>query len=239
MPSTGAMILSVLAFLGALGLVGLSVVAILWGRLRGRPEVTRVSFRILVATVGGYALLLFGAGLLSRDRVLAPEEEKYFCELDCHLSCRVTSLRPLPQDPGGAVWAVSLRTRFDPETISPHRGDAPLTPNPRRVWLITTAGIRVAPVEAPAAAVDPPGLSSRPLTESLRPGETYETILFFPAGTGADPASVLVEDDMWPDRLLIGHEASPFHGRTLLPLPAAGSSVGVSRREALVAPTRG
>lgn len=234
MPSTGLMLLSILALLGAIGLVGLSVAAMLWGRLRGKTAVTRVATGLLLGTLGGYALLLLGAGLLSHDRVLAPDQEKYFCELDCHLAYRVMAVLPLPEGPAGAAWAVTLRTRFDPQTISPQRGDGPLTPNPRRVWLITSTGGRVAPLQGSGGT----GSDSRPLTEPLRPGESYQTVLLFPAVPGAEPASVLVEDDMWPDPLLIGHEASPFHGRTLLPIPAAGSA-GAARHEWSMRPTRG
>jgi hypothetical protein len=231
------MLLSILALLGTVGLVGLSAAAMLWGRVRGQTGMTRGALGLLLATLGGYALLLVGAGLSSRDRVLGADEEKYFCELDCHLAYRVMAIRPFPAG-AGAGWAVTLRTRFDPRTISSHRGDGPLTPNPRRVWLITSAGTRVAPLAGSSAVAMLAGPGVRPLTEPLRPGESYETVLLFPAVAGAEPSSVLVEDDVWPDRLLIGHEASPFHGRTLLPLPAAGS-MGVSHRDASAVPTPG
>jgi hypothetical protein len=39
----------------------------------------------------GYALVLIGVSLTSHEKTLAPGENKYFCEIDCHIAYSVVN----------------------------------------------------------------------------------------------------------------------------------------------------
>jgi hypothetical protein len=167
-----------------------------------------------------------GAGLFSRSVVKGAGEEKYFCEIDCHLAYRVVSVRsiePMPGEPG-RVWAVELRTRFDETTISPRRGrEAPVWPSPRHVALRDAVGATHEPLPGTEAWLQGHGLHSTPLSQELRPGESYTTTLLFALPDRTAPAHLLVEDADWINTLVIGSEESPWHGKVLLPIPAVAS----------------
>ena len=51
----------------------------------GRGLVRKVLMAALVL-VSGYFTVLLAFSLLSRETILSPGEEKYFCEIDCHLA---------------------------------------------------------------------------------------------------------------------------------------------------------
>jgi hypothetical protein len=67
------------------------------------------------------------------------------------------------------------------------------------------------------------GVQSTPLSESLRPGESYTTTMLFDLPNTAVPVHLVVEDSEWINTLVIGSEESPWHGKTLLALPAMKS----------------
>lgn len=218
----GAMILSVLAFLGTLALLAALLVAWLWGLAKHLPNISRLAIIGGVGVAGLYAVLLVGVGVATSDRTLPVGTEKYFCELDCHLAYSVTRLWQVGGAKEGQVlWAVSVRTRFDESTISASRPrEAPLTPNPRRVRLQSGDGRQFAPLAGGAERLTALGIGSVPLENPLRPGDSYSTTLLFELPVGAVPSSLDLTEDVFPNRLLIGHEQSPFHGRALLALPA-------------------
>jgi hypothetical protein len=216
----GSAALAVLAFLGTGAL--LAGCGIGWAILRSRGN--RGAARHVAgaaALVGGLyaaALLLFSAG--SRGRELRPGEEKYFCEIDCHLAYSVVDAAWLPADGSGADAreVVRLRVRFDPTTTSARRGAAALYPNPRRARALGSDGrwYEAAPVPFALASA----LRSESIDTPLQPGRSYTTALVFelPAGVHAQRL-VLTESDA-VTRLLIGHENSPFHGKAAFALPA-------------------
>jgi hypothetical protein len=168
----------------------------------------------------GYAGLLLGASLLSRDRTLARGEKKYFCEIDCHLAYSVTDVQRVASGP---YVAVTLRTWFDPNTIAPWRGDAPLSPNARFVYAVDGAGRRSEPSPAGQTAWEAEHGPATPLTKPLRPGESYTTTFVFEAPAGPHGLRLFVGDLPGVDALLIGHENSPLHGRIYLALGAPGA----------------
>jgi hypothetical protein len=168
----------------------------------------------------GYAGMLVGASLLSRDRTLARGEKKYFCEIDCHLAYSVTDVQRVGS---GQYVAVTLRTWFDPNTIAPWRGDAPLSPNARVVYALDRAGRRSDPSPAGQRAWEAEHGPAVPLTKPLRPGESYATTLVFEAPAGPEGLRLFVGDPPGVEALLIGHENSPLHGRIYLALGAAGA----------------
>jgi hypothetical protein len=207
-----------LAFLGAGFALVVGVVSAGIAFAARRVRLARWIGGATLATTIGYAALLVGASLASRDRTLAPGERKYFCEIDCHIAYDVTSL----EEAGDRGRAVTLRTWFDPETIAPFRGDAPLSPGPRTVALIDESGRRYEPSAEATSVWQKAHGGSTPLSRELRPGESYTTTLVFELPSDARPARLFVGDPPGGvEKALIGHENSPLHGKVYLALPAA------------------
>jgi hypothetical protein len=209
MITDGTTPLAVLALLGAGGVTLLLGVALVVALVRGNLHLTRVVAGMLVAGWGVYAGLLGAASVTSRERVLGRGEEKHICEMDCHIAYSVLEVRTV-DSAGRRITVVTLRVRFDSTTISAHRGMAPLTPGPRLVEVIAQDGRRFAPRPDPAAP---------PLTRALVPGESYTTTLTFdlPADVRA-PRLFITGAAGWPDRLVIGSEASLGHARVTFQL---------------------
>ena len=181
-----------------------------------------------VAGAVAYGAVLFGCSLASRDRVLAAGGRKYFCELDCHLAYSVAGVERARTVglPAAAVAArgrftiIRVRTWFDPSTIAPFRGNAPLTPNPRDAWLVDASGRRIFPSAAATRAFEEAAGSFSPFSRPLSPGQSYETALVFDLPTDARGLRLFVGDPPGVERLIIGHENSPGHGKTWFAIPA-------------------
>ena len=212
----------VLGFLGAcfvmlvLGLVALHALVV---RRFGRARVTLV-------VLAGVGVVYFGLVLVfsvaSGERVLARGEEKYFCEIDCHLAYSVADVRrakavgsgPRSATARGEFYVVTVRTRFDETTISAHRGNGQLYPNPRRVTVYDEQG-RAYPVsEEGERALADAGGAGTPLDTPLRPGESYTTELVFDLPEDARSPVLLINESDPPTRFIIGHENSPLHAKT-------------------------
>ena len=216
----GSAVLGVLALLGTafLAVSGLALAAFLASRGRGHAA------RRLCAGVGAgialYAATLLLVSAFSEERVLRPGEEKYFCEVDCHLAYSVLDVRRTetvggavrPTRAGGVYHVVTLRTRFDPETVSARRAsDQALHPNPRRVWVTDRRGRTFEPSFDAEDALAAAGEESVPLSRPLHPGESYLTRLVFDLPVDVEDPRLVVTEEPWPGRLLIGHENSPGH----------------------------
>jgi hypothetical protein len=207
-----------LAFLGAGFLILAGSAAALFGLLAKRRALAVGGGAVAAVVLAGYAALWAGTALASRERVLAPGERKYFCEIDCHLAYSVERVeRAASLGPGGPAPAngefviVTLKTWFDPGTISPRRPlDAPLWPNVREVSLDDGAGRRYRPLPGAAAALARAGRASTPLTEPLIPGQSYATLLVFDVPRGAHDLRLYVGNRASDGAFLIGHEASPL-----------------------------
>ena len=210
--------LVVLAFLGAGAGVALTGLCALGAAIFRRVVLIPWIAGFGVVLVLGYAGVLLAASITSQERTLGPGETKYFCEIDCHLAYSVEDVEATPTlgPPLNALRAkgryriVRLKTWFDPSTISPNRGDSPLSPNPRVVYVEDATGKRYAPIEAGARALSASGRKSTPLTTPLRPGESYETLLVFDLPDKA-PAPRLYVGVHGIESFLIGHEDSPLH----------------------------
>jgi len=162
-----------------------------------------------------YETLLLGASLFSRERTLQPGERKYFCEMDCHLAY---SAHASSVSPDGRRLAIAVRTWFDPSTIASFRGNGPLWPNPRLVYVVDAEGRRHLPN---ADAAQPAGFS--PLTRELRPGESYTTRFVFEVPPDAGALRLFVGDAPGLESFVLNHENSPFHARTFFAIaPVAG-----------------
>jgi hypothetical protein len=169
-------------------------------------------FRAAKLILGGMAAgaviyfgLLMGFSLTSHETMLAHGQEKYFCEIDCHLAYEVSDVQS-ERSPTGMQYLVTIRTRFDETTISTSRPkDAPLTPSPRTVQLIDNDGGRIAPESASGADLMTP----------LIPGESYETQFRFRVPDNARGLKLLVNTTpQWPDHIVIGDENSWLHKKT-------------------------
>jgi hypothetical protein len=215
--------LAALAFLGGgfVLVVGTVSAGIAFAARRVRLALWLGGAVVAVAVV--YTTLLVGASLASRDRTLMAGERKYFCEIDCHVAYEVTSSERV----GERGRAVTLRTWFDPGTIAPFRGDAPLSPGPRSVYLVDGAGRRYDPSPEATAAWCKAHGGSTPLGHELRPGESYTTTFVFDLPADARAARFYVGDPPGGvEKALIGHENSPLHGKVYFALPAPRPEAG-------------
>jgi hypothetical protein len=207
--------LAVLAMLGTAALLIALLLAVVAGSVFRKWKWTKWGSIGAVALAAGYAAVLLASSLVSGDRTLEAGDSKSFCEIDCHLAYSVAQV-DVARGPVETRYRVALRTWFDPATISPARGDVPLTPNPRVVYLIDPAGNRYP--AAPEAV--------RELLRPLRPGESFTTALEFRVPSGAVAPRLFVGDPPGPEALLVGHENAPFHGRIYFGLEPPTTATG-------------
>ena len=203
--------LVIAAFLGALGMLALLLVAALVCRLRRRPRLAEGALLMAMAGILLYGSLLLGVSLVSQEKTLARGREKYFCELDCHLAYSVAAVEVTPARPAakGSRYQVTLRTRFDESTIASWRPrEAPLVANPRRIVIVDEQGRAYEPVSVAGASLQQP----------LRPGESCQTELVFDLPAGVEDPRLLVSDPPGDMRLIIGSEISPLHAKTYFAL---------------------
>jgi hypothetical protein len=201
--------LGVMGFLGAcLGLfVAVAAVLIFWfGR---KPKFARIA---AIAIGGGgicYFALLFGLSAGSHETLLTRGQEKYFCEIDCHLAYSVVDVSSREDGPLND-YVVTLRTRFDEKTTSPSRPrDAALTPSPREVRMMDSNGREYAMVTS----------SGTSLMTPLTPASSYTTQLEFKVPKDARGLRLLIATmPGWPDHFVIGDENSLGHKKTYFAL---------------------
>jgi hypothetical protein len=208
---------AVLGFLAAAAGLVLGALAVLVALFLRKNKIGGWIAKLAAAGAVFYFLLLSGFSLGSRTKNLSRGEEKYFCEIDCHLAyavldvheTKVASFGNGEQTARGTFYVVTLRTRFDERTISPQRPkDAPLTPNPRVVRLLDAKG----------AAYEPVRISGPALLTPLKPGDSYTTQLVFDVPWKLENPRLLVTSEGWPERWLIGGEGSWGHGKTYFTL---------------------
>ena len=220
-----------LLFLGTVLVVGLGVASGAWLAYRRHYVAARRIGEALAVIHVIYGGTLLAHSFTSSDRLLEPGQLKYFCEIDCHLATSVESVREAASLPGppavaakGRFLIVTVKTWFDPNTISPHRGNGELYPNPRTIELEDSAGVRHHPsVEAEKAAapeVDP----RKPLSRPLRPGESYTTELVFDLPPAAHASRLLITENLVVAPFIVSHENSLFHGKIWFRLPEPGNS---------------
>ncbi len=225
-------ILRTLMFMGAAVAAVVCGLTLVGGLVFGRPRLARGAGILLGAGGGIYCLLLLTASLVGKEATIPVGGEKYFCEIDCHLANSVVGARSAKalgtgtgaRTPQGTFYVVSVKTRFDETTISSHRPkDALLYPNPRGVALVDAAGKTYEESAEGAEALASEGVHSTPLTQPLIPGESYTTELVFDLPASAVDPRLLLTEDEWPVRFVIGHENSLLHRKKYLALPAAAT----------------
>jgi hypothetical protein len=201
--------MAVIGFLTACGGLFVATAAVLIFWFARKPKFARVAGTAV--GIGGvlYFGLLLGFSASSHDRALALGQEKYFCEIDCHLAYAVVDVKSQVRG-DSKHYVVTLRTRFDETTISPRRPkDAPLLPSPREVRVIDSSGRSYEPVLTAGASLIMP----------LRPGDSYNTEISFRIPKDASGLRLLIQTiPAWPDRVLIGDENSWLHKKTYFAL---------------------
>lgn len=201
-------------FLGSGFAVFCATVAAAIAAAAGRAGLARVLGGGAMTVAVGYWVLLLGASLVSRERTLSAGEKKYFCEMDCHLAYSVEG----SASPERGRRVVTVRTWFDPGTIAPFRGNAPLAPNPRIVYLVDDSGRRYSPSPSPVP-------EDTSLARPLRPGESYVSTFAFTVPPRAGSLRLFVGDAPGLENVIVNHENSPFHARTYFALPAASAGI--------------
>jgi len=201
--------LTVLLFVGA-ALAGVTLIVLYAiARATKRESLARITLRLLLCGAVVYVVIFLIASLTSRNRILAVGEEKHLCEVDCHLAYAVAATKSEPLPNGQVRHTVTVKVRFDEETISSRRPrDATLTPNSRYVALLDDAGNRY------------PG-STDGLKRKLIPGESYTTDIVFDVPADAKGLRLVLRNDDPESTFIIGHENSLFHAKTTFALGKA------------------
>lgn len=219
----------VLLFLGTILLLGLSFLVLFYGAVRRSAFFAKLGAGAIVVIAAGYFLLLGGVSLASSEQTLPPDGWKYFCEIDCHIAYSLvgaqtaTTLGPAMQQASahGKFVILRVKTWFDERTISPHRGNGPLTPNARQVLLVDGTGRKYQPFPDGQLALAGTGGRSTPLTQALRPGESYTTDFVFDVPRDARGLRLLITEDDPETRFVIGHENSLLHKKIFFAVDAA------------------
>jgi hypothetical protein len=202
---------------------------LLYGAAGRSRRCARIGGGAAVMVVACYLLLLCGVSLASSEKVLPAGGWKYFCEIDCHIGYSVSGaettgvIGPAMRQASarGQFVVVRLKVWFDERTISPNRGDGPLTPNPRRVRLVDANGrVYAGSPEGEARLVGLKGEAGS-LRQPLRPGQSFLKDLVFEVPTGASGLRLLITEDDPETVLIIGHENSLLHRKIYLGLDSA------------------
>jgi len=227
----------VLLFLGTVLLIAASFLILLYGAVRRSAFLARLGLGAVVTIAFGYFILLTGISFASSEEVLPAGGWKYFCEIDCHLAYSLIGaqttavLGPEMQQVSarGKFVVVRVKTWFDERTISPHRGNGPLTPNARKVILVDDSERRFALSPEGQTAFARLAGESTPLTQPLRPGESYTTDFVFDVPMDARRLRLLITEDDAETRLVIGHENSPLHKKIYFSVDSAPPLAQVAR----------
>jgi hypothetical protein len=117
--------LQVMAFLGSAMVAGVLMLATVYGFLRRKTWVRRT----LMILAGGsvvYFGLLVAFSEASKDVTLGRGNEKYFCEIDCHLAYSVTEVKTIGEGPSAEGCSAESRPkrsssgRYDGPAAFPH-----------------------------------------------------------------------------------------------------------------------
>ena len=227
----------VLLFLGTVLLIAASFLILLYGAVRRSAFLARLGLGAVVTIAFGYFILLTGISFASSEEVLPAGGWKYFCEIDCHLAYSLIGaqttavLGPEMQQVSarGKFVVVRVKTWFDERTISTHRGNGPLTPNARKVILVDDSERRFALSPEGQTAFARLAGESTPLTQPLRPGESYTTDFVFDVPMDARRLRLLITEDDAETRLVIGHENSPLHKKIYFSVDSAPPLAQVAR----------
>ncbi len=235
-----------LAFLGMAALMATAILGFIAAKLIGGKRLARFShlctdwlfsgrglawkiFMVAAPLLLIYSAALVGASLSRQELTLSPGEEKYFCEIDCHLAYSAVDAKTagsIGTDASavkarGRFVVVSVRTRFDEMTISRNRGDGPLVPSPREIFLLDSAGKRYAISDAGQQALTAISEAGISMMQPLRPGESYISRVVFDLPSDIANPRLLIDSPMNPrfiGAVYIGNEDSLWHKKVFLAL---------------------
>jgi hypothetical protein len=221
----------VLLFLGVVFVTCVSFLVLLYGAARRSKLYARIGGGALLTIVACYLLLLCGVSLASSEKVLPAGGWKYFCEIDCHIGYSVSGVQTtgaIGPEMGqasahGQFVVVRLKVWFDEHTISPNRGDGPLTPNARRVVLVDANGRAYTQSPEGEAKLARVNGDAGSLRQPLRPGQSFAKDLVFDVPKDASGLRLLITEDDPETLLIIGHENSLLHRKIYLSLDFAPS----------------
>jgi hypothetical protein len=213
-----------LAFLGTgLLMFGLAL-ALVYSVVRKRFGLTKLALgsMVLIGVLYLSTLLIFS--FTSSEKVIARGEEKHFCEIDCHLAYSITNVRetktlgdaPNQLTARGLFHVVEIKTRFDENTISAHRGNGLLYPNSRVVTVSDQDGGQYSPSPAAQALLEQLQTAGTLMTTPVRPGESYSTTLVFDLPADVKNPALLIREGELVTHFVIGHENSLLHKKTRL-----------------------
>lgn len=211
-----------LAFLGTGFLLFVVGLAFIYSVVRKKFWLTKLSLISIGLVAGLYLVILLIFSFASSEKVLARGEEKHFCEIDCHLAYSVTDVRetstlgdaPNQATAAGVFRVVTIKTRFDENTISSTRGNGLLYPNSRVVTVSDEHGNQYSPSAEAQSVLEKSQAAGTPMTIPLRPGETYSTTLVFDLPASIKSPTLLIREGESVTHFVIGHENSPLHKKT-------------------------
>jgi hypothetical protein len=217
-----------LSFLFVGLLLGVCGLVFVHASLTARVQRAQRALLAAVALGVAYGGVLLAASLVSKEKVLAAGQQKYFCEVDCHTAYSVQSVvtsKTLGSGPGeataqGMFYVVTVKTWFDEDTISRRRPmDLLLWPNPRVLHVVDSQGRKFYPSLEGFKALNVAG--NVPLTQPLRPGESYTTTFVFDLPADAEQPRLLLAAQEPVNMFLIGHENSLLHRKVYFDLEPA------------------
>jgi hypothetical protein len=211
-----------LVFLGTGLLLFVVALALVYSVVRKKSRLTKFALVTIALVAGLYLGILLLFSFASSEKVIARGEEKHFCEIDCHLAYSVTDVRemktlgdaPNQLTAAGVFHVVTIKTRFDENTISPHRGNALLHPNSRLVTVSDRNGNQYSPSAEAHGLLEKSQSAGTPMTIPLRPSESYSTTLVFDLPADIKDPTLLIREGELVTHLVIGHENSPLHKKT-------------------------
>jgi hypothetical protein len=187
-----------------------------------KSRLRKFALLALVLVGGLYFSVLLIFSLASNDKALALGHEKHFCEIDCHLAYSVTDVHETktlgegtdPLTANGTFRVVTIKTRFDENTIGRNRGNGLLYPNSRVVVVADENGKQYFPSAVAQKVLEKSHTSGTAMTIPLRPGETYSTTFVFDLPTDIKTPTLLIHEGESLTRFVIGHENSFLHRKT-------------------------
>jgi hypothetical protein len=211
-----------LAFLGTAFVVLVVCLTLIYSMVKRKVRLTKFALAATALIVGIYLVLLMTFSWASSEKVLARGEEKHFCEIDCHLAYSVTDVRetktlgdaPDQVTAAGMFRVVTIKTRFDENTIGRNRGNSLLYPNSRVVTVSDENGNQYFPSAEAQAVLEKSRAAGTAMTIPLRPSETYTTTVVFDLPAGLTNPTLLIREGELVTHLVIGHENSPLHKKT-------------------------
>ncbi|MDQ2936764.1 MAG: DUF4352 domain-containing protein [Acidobacteriota bacterium] len=212
----------VLLFLGTGFVIFVLGVALIYSIVRKKFLLTRITLVGMAAIAGVYLIIMLGFSFASNEKVLARGQEKHFCEIDCHLAYSISDVRQTKTlgeaagqvAAGGMFSLITIKTRFDETTTSLNRGNGLLYPNSRVVAVIDESGKKYFPSAEGQHALERSHAAGSPLTDPLRPGDTYATTLVFDLPPDIRNPTLVIREGELVTHFVIGHENSPLHKTT-------------------------